>query len=309
MFPSLRQLLSNTVDYAGLFPPAKLSLLEAMATYGRDRKSTSAWMLNHFVLPMARLEEFTASLSELSSSRDRRPWSLSLILSGDLKAAIHQIEATLPPCSTPPVSIAALEFPPLPTATIRQISSELPTGVDAFFELPVPGNGKENDRDNLETSLAVLKGMGVAAKIRTGGLTPEAFPGPRQLAEFVLACTQFQVPFKATAGLHHPLPARRHLTSSESPSAEMHGFLNLAIAAAFAHQQAATGRSLTMEAAIAMLQEPTDRAFRFSDNGLSWRNRHLTLADIDRSRQQGFKSFGSCSFQEPIDDLQHLYKF
>ena len=307
MFPSLRRLLANTVDYAGLFPPAKLSLSEAMANYGRDRNSPTAWMLNHFVLPAQRLEEFATGLSELSASDDKlQPWSLSLILSGNLERAI----STLQTFNSKQITIASLEFPPLPSTTIKQLIPGLPVGVDTFFELPVLDNGKKSNPDNLQTSLAVLQGTGAAAKIRTGGLTPEAFPNAKQLAPFVLNCTQFQVPFKATAGLHHPLPAHRQLAPGlDSPSAEMHGFLNLAIAAAFAHQQATTGQSLALEDAIAILQEPCDRAFHVSDNGLSWRDRHLTLTEIDRSRQHCFKSFGSCSFKEPVEDLQNLDKF
>ena len=55
--PSARALLAGLVDYAGLFPPAALSMDDAVAEYARWRRSPEAWMLGRFVLPAARLAE------------------------------------------------------------------------------------------------------------------------------------------------------------------------------------------------------------------------------------------------------------
>lgn len=63
-------------------------------------------------------------------------------------------------------------------------------------------------------------GPGARAKIRTGGLTAEAYPTAEDLAGFLHRAAIARVPFKATAGLHHPLP-----------SPPMHGFVNVFLAA------------------------------------------------------------------------------
>src|SRR3954470_25046208 len=55
MRASLRALLSGAIDYAGLFPPAKLPLPEALDNYARYRGEPEAWMLGRFVVPASRL--------------------------------------------------------------------------------------------------------------------------------------------------------------------------------------------------------------------------------------------------------------
>ena len=81
----------------------------------------------------------------------------------------------------------------------------------------------------------------------------------------------------------------------------MHGFLNVAIVSAFAYQQA-----ITLDEAVAMLEEPLINPFQFTDAEVSWHHHSLSMFAIERSRQQFFRSFGSCSFQEPIHDLYDL---
>lgn len=127
------------------------------------------------------------------------------------------------------------------------------------------------------------------AKIRTGGLTPEATPSSGVLAEFLCEAAARRMPFKATAGLHHPIR-----------SATMHGFVNVFVAAAFAWQGA--DRALIVE----MLDETNARAFDFRDGQLRWRGHGITTADITSARRDFAHSFGSCSFQEPAADLRTL---
>jgi hypothetical protein len=147
-----------------------------------------------------------------------------------------------------------------------------------------------------------LQQIGASAKIRTGGIIAEAFPSATQLSECILAFAKARVPFKATAGLHHPLPDEYRLTyEPDSPSSKMHGFLNVTILAALVYWQ-----KVTPEEVVAILQESSSERFQFKADGIEWSNRQLSLAQIEEARQQFFRSFGSCSFQEPIDDLKHL---
>jgi hypothetical protein len=138
-------------------------------------------------------------------------------------------------------------------------------------------------------------------KVRTGGLTPDAIPSSEQLTNILLHAAKRKLPFKATAGLHHPLRSLRPLTyAPDSPRAPMHGFLNVFTAAAFAWHGAE--RSVISE----VLNETEADAFAFGAKDLEWRGQRLSAAQITDARRHFAHSFGSCSFEEPIGDLRAL---
>ncbi len=144
--------------------------------------------------------------------------------------------------------------------------------------------------------LSEVKRAGCYGKIRTGGIKPEGIPSVEAVADFILACAELKLAFKATAGLHHPIRAEYALTyEANSPRGVMHGFLNVFLAAAFAW---AGERHI-----VPILNETDPKAFRF-DEQAHWRNRTLTVEQIQSARQHFIHAFGSCSFSEPIDDLQ-----
>jgi hypothetical protein len=286
MLLSIQTLLSNIVDYAGLFPPAKLGLTEAMALYARYQKSAEHWMLGSFVLPFSQLEALVAQLPQSS----REQWPLSLIMPPDWQVAIAQITAF----KHERIKLVALEFPVLPASDIQQILPQIPMGIQAFFEVSL--------QEDPTPALSLLQGTGQFAKVRTGGITPTAFPQTESVGHFIQACAQAHVPFKATAGLHHPQPGYYPLTSAaSSPTAAMQGFFNVAIAAAFVYIQ-----SITLEETLAVLNELSIPAFQIQEKRITWGDRTLSLSDLQKARQQFFQSFGSCSFQEPIEALQQL---
>ncbi len=298
MFTSLRQLLSSIVDYAGLFPPAQLGLSEAVMIYDRAQSSPHSWMLDRFVLPISRLHELAAlqpNFDETAGSAKR--WSLSVILSKNWAAElelIHQINTSTSEHRNQ-FKIQALESADLSPGEIQQVCRHLSASITPFFEIPF-------DAD-LASYLTVLQETGSAAKLRTGGITSAAFPDSTQLSQRILALANAQIPFKATAGLHHPLRGNYRLTyQPNSTATTMHGFLNVAMLAALAYHQ-----NISPDEAVAILEEQSICSFRFTDTQLGWRDRVLSLEAIQRSRQQFFRSFGSCSIQEPIDDL-YQYK-
>jgi hypothetical protein len=139
------------------------------------------------------------------------------------------------------------------------------------------------------------------AKVRTGGVTPDAIPSTQELAEFLSRAAAKRLPFKATAGLHHPIRAMHDLTYAvDSPRATMHGFLNVFAAAAFAWHGMDEGH-------VAELLEETDpAAFDFRDEDFFWNDRHITTAQIVEARRKFAHSFGSCSFEEPVSGLREL---
>ncbi len=286
MLASIKALLSSVVDYAGIFPPAKLGLQEAMANYAQDQMAYHSWMLGRFVLPASLLKEF----EQLLPTFPLKHWSLSAIISEDLEPEIERVRSL----HNSKITVTALEFPPLSPTQIERVFPLLPAGVDLFFEIPL-------NRD-LEGYLTVLRRIGASAKIRTGGITVDAFPSITQLCRCICAFAAAQVPFKATAGLHHPLLAKHRLTSEpNSPSAAMHGFLNVAILAALVYWQ-----KVTPEDALAVLKESSIEGFQFKADSIWWRDRQLNCSEIEAARQHFFRSFGSCSFQEPIDELKEL---
>ena len=284
MLTSIKTLLASIVDYAGLFPPAKLDMQQAIANYTQDQTTPYNWMLGRFVLPISRLSEFEALLPGFQLQQ----WSLSLILSKDWQAEIEKMQ------SNEKITISSLEFPPLLPAEIEKIIPHLPPGIEAFFEIPLS--------DNLEAYLAILQNTGAAAKIRTGGITADAFPSVTQLSQSIFSFAEAKLPFKATAGLHHPLRGNYRLTyEPNSDFTIMHGFLNVAILAAFIYWQ-----KIASQQGLELLQESSIKNFQFKEDSITWRDRCLSLAEIEQTRKQFFRSFGSCSFQEPIHDLKNL---
>lgn len=143
--------------------------------------------------------------------------------------------------------------------------------------------------------LARIKSFGLRAKLRTGGTTTDAFPTAETVARFIRACVELELPFKATAGLHHPIRCTKALTyEPDAPTGVMHGFLNVFLAAALPDH------------AENILAEENARAFAFDEGGFWWRDLRVATDEIARVRQDLFISFGSCSFEEPIADLKEL---
>lgn len=133
--------------------------------------------------------------------------------------------------------------------------------------------------DDLEGRLGHVGEHGFAAKVRCGG---ESTPGVRDLARFVRVCRERELPFKATAGLHHAVRAKGE-----------HGFLNLLAAVVFGDEEAA------------LADEEMD-AFRLDDVGFGWRGRIAGSDELRRARRQRLRSIGSCSFFEPMEELEAL---
>jgi hypothetical protein len=139
------------------------------------------------------------------------------------------------------------------------------------------------------------------AKIRTGGVTAEAFPPSENIVRFIHECVNANVPFKATAGLHHPIRANYNLTyEPDSERGKMYGYLNMLLAAAFVKN------GMSLENAKKVMEEENAAMFVFGDDGVQWWSFSLTTEQVCEARQRTVLAFGSCSFHEPIDDLKSL---
>jgi hypothetical protein len=295
--PSVRTLLHGIVDYAGLFPPAALDMADAVRSYAAYRAGGEAWMLGRFVLPVARIGEFERVASESLPDGQGESWRLSAILGGNVRGDSQAVRdfnerhGGAPPAARRAV-IEAVELRVGSVDEIERAGGALPEGVEAYFEIPAV-------EDPRPLVYAVARAGG-RAKVRTGGVTRDAFPSVEQLARFLHACVKADVPFKATAGLHHAICADYPLTyEPDGETAPMFGFLNLFLAAALLLGGASMGD------AQALLEEGNATAFRFDDAGVAWHGHRLGIAQLDAARERAV-SFGSCSFREPVDELQAI---
>ena len=289
---SLRALLDGIVDYAGLFPPASLDMRAAVANYGAYLSSSDAWALGRFVLPIARLAEYEeARRAENAEVASLPAWRLSGLTGGDTLADIARAREFN--VGSGLGTIDSLEAKLGTADDIRRVASRLTGDMELYVEVPV--------RDDPLPLLRAVADVGAKAKIRTGGITEDAFPTSREVARFIRRCVEVGAPFKATAGLHHPLRARYRLTyAPDAPNGLMFGFLNVFLAAALVRAGASE------DEAIAMLEATDARDLHFDDLGLSWREHRLTTEQLRAARRSLARSFGSCSFSEPVDDLRAL---
>ncbi len=288
---SVRALLAEIVDYAGLFPPSQLPMNEAVANYARYKNSSYSWMLGRFVVPVARLEEF-ADEAKVFFKQDGKVWKLSVLASEDIYETVRGIK-DFNTSYAPNAVCDALEVKANTGELIKEIAASIPSQLKTYFEIPID--------ESLADSVLTLATSGQRAKIRTGGVTADAFPTAEQIARFMQTCLAANVPFKATAGLHHPLRCTKPLTyEKDTPRATMHGFLNVFLAAGFLLQGCKIG--LINE----LLGDESAQNFIFDENSISWREHSLNVAQLKNLRTKNIISFGSCSFDEPIADLISL---
>ena len=296
---SFHALMARAIDYAGMYPPAGLPLGEAWANYLAYRRSPDAWMLGHFVVPLAELSR----LAELAARSD---------LTGEVSLAV-----VVPPAVTASESLAQLRQlpPPRGPLAVAVIETKLPadimtanrrnatcqfaldaaehaSGATLFFEGPA---GAEEHIAGL-ASATKDRQLAIGYKLRTGGLESAAFPSLRDVAATIDACRRHNLAWKATAGLHHPLRQFR-----EEVAAPMHGFVNVLTAAVLAG-----AHCLPVEAIARILADETPDDFSFTVERLAWGGFVASAEQIQSARRSAMFSFGSCSFDEPRDELRQL---
>ena len=288
----LHALLAELVDYAGLFPPAALEMAQVVANYALYRADPHAWVLARLIVPVGRLAEFEAASQLVHPGNDAVPWRISALAGANLAADLASIAAFNARQAGRTAYVDTIELKASTVQDIRALKRALPDGLTAYVELPVG--------DDPRPLIDELAAHGLRGKVRAGGVLPELFPPPADLIRFLAACVAAKLPFKATAGLHHPIRAPYRLTyAPDSPRAVMYGYLNVFLAAAFLHAGMAEGE------AQKVLEETSPAAFQFGDAEVAWRGSTLTTAQLAEARQIA-NAFGSCSFREPVDDLKAL---
>lgn len=287
---SLRVLLSEIVDYAGLFPPSELSMARAVGNFSDYLDGEQAWMLGRFVCPVARLDEFSEHASRFLNGKNI--WRLSALAGENLAADLQKIEQ-FNRAHDGRAAVDALEIKVAKPEEIAAAKKLLPANLNAYFEFPLKLFINE-----FISTIAINR---LRTKIRTGGVTQEAFPAVDEIVKFMRVCIAANTAFKATAGLHHPLRCQRALTYEENAArGTMHGFLNVFLAAAFLRQ------NLNTPFANQIMTETNANQFEFDDEAVSWNGNRVETREISLTRERNAISFGSCSFVEPVEDLRQL---
>jgi hypothetical protein len=297
---SFQALLAQSIDYAGMFPPCSLALEPAVQNHAEYVRSSEAWMLNTFVLPV---DQFDATKQLLSQFDPLHPLRVAA-----LGGKTSNADAFLEALENADAAIRSLSRYNVDLVSLRHLEMFLPSDVDlallkearsivgdlpVFWEAPPDGAqqtiallAEHNSNEDFAT---------FGYKLRTGGVTADAFSTSAQIARALVAPATHQLPIKFTAGLHHPVRQFR-----DEVNTKMHGFLNVLGSAVLAAEH----RWDAHQAAI-MLEDENPDSFSFTEDLFAWREWKI---DIERLqyRRKFVASFGSCSFDEPRDDLRAL---
>ncbi len=268
----MHPLLTGLVDDAATFPPGNLPMPHAVAAHREHRRAPYAGLVGRFVVAASRLDELAAVLSP------REPLEVNLVVDTDIGTASAAIDRV---ADDPRLDLKAIEVP-LPDGdladTARRAVDVLPD-VQAYVEVPLVPAWLD--------ALRVVADSPYGVKLRTGGDTATAFPTEVELAAFIVRCVALEVPFKLTAGLHSAVRHRDPRTGFEH-----HGFVNALLATSAAIDGGGAGE------VAAVLAQPDAGALveRVASLGPA-------AAAVTRSF---FVAFGSCSIDEPVNDLRVL---
>ena len=314
MISARRAFLAGLIDYAGLFPPARLPLEPAAENHARYLAGPDAWMLARFILPGARLPELDETVDLIAPATLSEPVRLSVLgLPREGDAGLAEVFAATAAAareteSRHPGRLTADRYelraetadPDRLVAELGAIHGAMREGDGVAVEVPLVGEGAS--RDHVEGAAhAVAEAnaragrRAIALKLRCGGVTPDAFPSVESLAHALAACLRANAPFKATAGLHHPVRQHR-----DEVGARMHGFLNV-----FGGAILARTHGLDADALAEILDDEDPAHFRLDDS-LGWRSLTADGETVRRARDADALSYGSCSFDEPREDLRDL---
>jgi hypothetical protein len=297
---SLRALLAHSIDYAGMFPPCSLGLEAALQNQAQYIRSDEAWMLNTFVLSVTQFDPAKQLLPHFDPLHALQVSALGPKTgnSAAFRDAFEETEA----------AIRSLAKHNVDLVSVNQLEMWLPQDVDSstlnearsiIGDLPVFW---ETPAERAQETIALLAELNsemdeptFGFKLRTGGVTSDAFPTSAHIARALVVPVTHQVPIKFTAGLHHPIRQYR-----EEVQTKMHGFLNVLGAAILAAEHKWDGKQTA-----AMLEDESPKSFSFDDEFFAWREWKIDIERLN-NRRKFVTSFGSCSFDEPREDLRAL---
>ena len=318
-----KALLSGIVDYAGLFPPAKLSVKDAVSTFISHRKKEYSWMLGRFVVGSVKMRDvanefvtqgFTEKVefSMVSTYVDDKAGFLDGLTSQ--MNMIKQLEKEYQSQFKVPsfeVKLPSSLTKKMPSWAIYELMREVTEVVleqapdlnQIFFETDLSTDWKNaipNTLDgifrNRQVILQSAPHLVYGFKLRCGGVNPEDHPNIDLVAMALRFAKNAGIPLKFTAGLHHPF---RHYDSSMK--IRKHGFVNI-FTTGILHSL----HNLEDEEIQELIGEELSELFTFNQDTIAWKDYAADLTQISEARKNTVLSFGSCSFDEPVEDLVAL---
>ena len=309
-----KALFDGIIDYAGLFPPARLPMDEAFGRYLEHRSGSYGWILGRFVCPASRFSELEPLLTGIDPIH--LPIKLAVLGRGgatveEFLDAVAQDAAAIRSLSSRHdqrvvADVFEVRLPASGGVAVavesawRLLNDNASSSITPYFEASLLGDW----RPRLPASVAAVRDTDriagekhrVGLKIRCGGLEAAEIPEPAAVAAAIATCRATGVPLKATQGLHHPV--RHHDPVFDTM---VHGFLNL-----FAASSLALVHDLPVTRLTEIVAEVDPAAFAIELDRLSWREFEASAEQIAVSRKDLLTTFGSCSFQEPRDDLRDI---
>ncbi|TYP93911.1 hypothetical protein LX73_1627 [Fodinibius salinus] len=324
MEASLKAFMKEIIDYAGLFPPSDLSLDPAIKNYSKYRSCEDRWMLSRFIIPALDLDQLAPYGDTLFKKADN-PYSFSVLGKGtetmsefedhlqQITAAVNQFHDThgssvrtdMLEIKLPREVVFANDadlFADAYTLAVQELSKSSLTPNRLFFEGYFEKNWKKDISLLLDTMQSSNESIdtdhvdSIGYKLRCGGIEADMFPSVQQVSFALTEARKNNVALKATAGLHHPV---RHY--ADSVQTKMHGFLNV-----FGGAMLGYAHDLSASELSEIISEEDPEQFIFTDDGFEWNDLHISTDDINELREVALISYGSCSFDEPREDLQNL---
>nr|AIE95286.1 hypothetical protein [uncultured marine group II/III euryarchaeote AD1000_61_A07] len=295
--------MESLIDYAGLFPPSELPFDDAISNYKLYFSSSDSWILNRFICPISKLNNLLPHLSDFTAEK---PLHLSVLLTGNFQddTYINKFHEELSTIKTfedqygDVCKIKSLEAKiDTQNNNLNDILNILSTSiksldnsVEIFLEPII------TDFSTISNQISTSNIKNIQLKLRCGGIVPEAFPSSKTIASALSFCKKNNVKLKFTAGLHHPI---RHF--DEEIGTKMHGFVNV-FGSALLFYTGIIDKTNLIEA----LEDENPHNFAFKNTSFSWKNNSLPVNAIVDLREEALLSYGSCSFNEPRDDLKDL---
>jgi len=312
----LKVFLDKIIDYAGTYPPANLDLKTAFNNYlGYIENSPYRWMLSKFVCTASKLDVLDKIIQD-NKITAANPVTFTIIGSSSVHSSefldllrhdakmmktfgdkyskfinIGSFEVRLPAdIFSMKGDNVIYDFIKIASEQLGKISGKT---IPVFFE-----SKPDENLPSLARAIEIFIASGGMAgyKLRTGGVEASAFPLPQKIAYAFKTCRDFKIPMKCTAGLHRPVT---HY--NESVKTKMYGFINI-FGAGVLH----CCHELNADVLIEILTDENADNFKFTDNSFHWKNLYVLMSKVKEARKEFMVSFGSCSFDEPVDDLKKL---
>jgi hypothetical protein len=266
-------LFAEMVHDAAMFPPGNASASDAVASHLAYRRAWFSWLIGPLVVS-------DQKLAEVGRAADGQgPLVVSVVNTGGAGGLLSLASRPTTRLDVVAVETALRDLDDLAgnAARVASAAAELTERMRVYVEVPyAPG---------WERAVEVVEAAGFFGKIRTGSPDDAETPPYQQLARQLSVLVEADLPFKATAGLHHAWRS----DGADPARPRQHGFLNLLAA---------------LEALIEGADEPEAVDLLATVDRHEVLNRVTGWDDVTaRKIRRRFVGFGCCGVLDPVNDL------